>query len=138
MIDIDHFKYFNDHYGHQYGDNVLSMVANSIKNTLLRATDLATRYGGEEFAVILPGVDRRGAAVVAENIGAAVRNLAILHEYSPAAEIVTVSIGVATANKEMPEPESLLRVADKALYIAKETGRNRYYQFEGGQQPLCV
>jgi diguanylate cyclase (GGDEF)-like protein len=135
MIDIDHFKNFNDHYGHQYGDNVLSMVAQSIKNALLRATDLATRYGDEEFAVILPGVDERGASVVAENINAAVRNLAILHEHSSAADTVTVSIGVATASKDMPEPEALLRVADKALYKAKANGRNCYYQFKGGQLP---
>ena len=125
MIDIDHFKLYNDHYGHQEGDNALHMVGQAIKNALHRTTDIAARYGGEEFTVILPGEDREGAMSVAENLNNAVRNLNIKHEHSSAADIVTVSIGVATS-RALPTSDALVKAADMMLYQAKAEGRNRF------------
>jgi diguanylate cyclase (GGDEF)-like protein len=125
MIDIDHFKFYNDHYGHQEGDNALHMVGQAIKNALHRETDIAARYGGEEFAVILPEVDGHGAATVAENLNQVIRDLNIKHEHSPVAPVVTISIGVATSC-ELPHEDHLIKAADDMLYQAKESGRNRF------------
>ncbi len=80
-------------------------------------------------------MDERGAAVVAEHIRAAVRGLHIPHGFSPVADVVTISIGIATANRDMPEPEALIRAADKMLYQAKAAGRDRYCQIERGPLP---
>jgi len=126
MIDIDHFKQFNDTYGHLAGDDCLRQVAAAIETIVLRAPDIAARYGGEEFVVILPGTDHQGAATVAEKIRSAVEKLAIPHSAYPAAEYVTISLGVATIpGAEMSAPESVVALADKSLYFAKERGRNR-------------
>lgn len=136
MIDIDYFKAYNDHYGHLAGDRCLERVADGIAGTLGRAGDLAARFGGEEFAVLLPETSTSDAAVVAENIRATVQGLAIPHADSPVADYVTVSIGVAG---EVPEiagnsvatgprgamEQALFDRADAALYAAKAAGRNR-------------
>ncbi len=127
MIDVDYFKAFNDTYGHQAGDEVLTAVGAAIRNAVRRPDDLAARYGGEEFVILLPDTDDAGASRVAAAIGAAIRRLKINHGAS-AYRIVTVSIGVATARANTGMTKSgLIRCADAALYRAKEDGRNRVY-----------
>jgi diguanylate cyclase (GGDEF)-like protein/PAS domain S-box-containing protein len=126
MIDIDHFKRYNDRYGHQAGDECLKAVSGTFQERLSRAYDLVARYGGEEFACILPDCDAAGALAKAEELRVAVESLNLTHEDSSAARIVTVSIGVAT---RVPDgdatPENLVAAADAALYAAKNAGRNR-------------
>jgi diguanylate cyclase (GGDEF)-like protein len=125
MIDADKFKDYNDHYGHQAGDNVLKSIAGCIAGALGRAGDLAARYGGEEFAVFLPDTDSPGAYLVAEAIRRAVIALNIAHVGSPSG-IVTVSIGVARMSPNgSTSASALVRAADSALYEAKDNGRNR-------------
>ena len=127
MLDIDHFKRYNDHYGHLAGDDVLKGVAETISGALPRTTDLVARYGGEEFVCILPATDLDGARKVAERIRAAVRSLAIPHETTGTGR-VTVSIGATALRQPTPEmsgPLELLKTADQALYRAKEQGRDR-------------
>lgn len=124
MIDVDHFKLFNDTYGHQAGDLALTSIANIIDAAIRRPDDLAARYGGEEFAVLLPDTDRQGAARIAEVISAQVRTLRIGHITDP--KTVTISIGVAAAlpRSNMTKAAILIRDADAALYRAKNEGRN--------------
>lgn len=126
LIDIDYFKFFNDHYGHTEGDDCLKKVANAIFKDMVRAEDLAARYGGEEFACILPQTEKQGALIVANRILDSVRNLNIPHAHSAAADHVTVSIGVATT---FPGSEgralNLVEAADRVLYQAKRQGRDR-------------
>ncbi|ALO25181.1 MULTISPECIES: diguanylate cyclase domain-containing protein [Leptospira] len=130
MLDIDHFKLYNDTYGHQGGDQCLKQVARAIRDCARRAGDVAARYGGEEFAVILPETNESNAVVVSRNILENVEKMAIPHSASKTNSIVTVSIGMATLS---PSPENsiteLIERADKALYLAKEEGRNclRFY-----------
>ncbi|WP_078129452.1 GGDEF domain-containing response regulator [Leptospira alexanderi] len=130
MLDIDHFKLYNDTYGHQGGDQCLKQVARAIRDCARRAGDVAARYGGEEFAVILPETNESNAVVVSRNILENVEKMAIPHLASKTNSIVTVSIGMATLS---PSPENsiteLIERADKALYLAKEEGRNclRFY-----------
>ena len=128
MIDVDEFKRYNDHFGHQAGDACLQAVARAVQGSLQRATDLLARYGGEELAVILPDVDAPGAATVAARVVASVAALALPHPASSAAACVTVSVGVAARVPCMPLQGSLAALvadADAALYRAKATGRNR-------------
>jgi diguanylate cyclase (GGDEF)-like protein len=126
MLDVDHFKRYNDRYGHQSGDECLRRVASAIKGGLLRPGDLVARYGGEEFACILPATDFDGALTVAAGIEQRVRGLQIEHADSDVCQVVTLSIGVAFT---MPEPEGdparLLALADAQLYRAKHSGRGR-------------
>ncbi|MBI4747579.1 MAG: PleD family two-component system response regulator [Acidobacteria bacterium] len=130
MIDIDFFKAFNDFYGHQGGDECLKQVAQVLSNTLKRAGDLAARYGGEEFAVVLPGTEAEGAAILADELRAKVESLSLEHHRAPS-QIVTISLGVATAiPKEGISPESLIAIADRALYRSKKDGRNRVSIFD--------
>jgi diguanylate cyclase (GGDEF)-like protein len=125
MVDIDHFKIFNDTFGHQQGDECLKAVAQTLRRSLHRPGDLCARYGGEEFGVILPGTDIEGAVAVAEGLRGAVEAMAIAQEESEPG-VVTVSVGVAGALPgDDASLESLLRAADKALYDAKRSGRNR-------------
>ena len=125
MIDADHFKGFNDRYGHQAGDDCLRAIATTIAANIRRAHDLVARYGGEEFVVILPATDLDGALAVGRLIRAAIETMEIAHEAN-ADGVVTVSIGVARAVPEMSSrPESLIEAADAALYVAKRNGRNR-------------
>jgi len=127
MIDIDHFKRYNDAYGHQAGDACLKQVADTMLQCAGRSPDLLARYGGEEFVILLPQADSPGAQTVAERILESVRALAIPHRMSSVSDAVTVSLGVATL---MPDkgssPEALVRCADDALYQAKKDGRNRF------------
>ncbi len=124
FIDIDHFKAYNDQYGHAAGDDALVAVGQTIRNALMRPADLAARYGGEEFVVLLPETDSSGASDVAQRIMAAVNNLAIPHTGSTTARHVTVSIGIATAlPSTLDNSMALLTLADGALYAAKQNGR---------------
>jgi diguanylate cyclase (GGDEF)-like protein len=126
MIDIDHFKCMNDTYGHQAGDTCLMAVASTLKALMGRPHDLVARYGGEEFLCLFPSTDRVGAQAKAEELRQAVQALRIPNEGANAALVVTVSIGVAatTPTAEMT-PYQLLAIADRQLYEAKRTGRNR-------------
>ncbi|PZW44956.1 PAS domain S-box-containing protein/diguanylate cyclase (GGDEF)-like protein [Humitalea rosea] len=129
LLDLDHFKMFNDHYGHQVGDDCLRAVAAAVQKNMRRPGDVAARYGGEELAVILPNTDATGAVQVAGQLRLAVE---VLHlPQLPSAEHgdwLTVSIGAATVlcreGGRMQMPEALLAAADAALYRAKRDGRN--------------
>lgn len=124
LIDVDHFKQYNDRYGHLQGDECLRTVAASIEAAVRRPADFAARYGGEEFAVLLPNTGRAGAVEVAELIREQLRLAAVPHQGS-AASCVTVSIGVGTIKVgEEASGEQLIAVSDQALYRAKDTGRN--------------
>ncbi len=126
MLDVDHFKKFNDTYGHLAGDECLRQVAAALKRVVGRVPDLAARYGGEEFAVILPETVQHGAGVLAERIRKEVEGLAIPHETSRVAAYLTVSLGVVTVSAiNLSAPEEVVALADKALYCAKQSGRNR-------------
>ncbi len=128
MLDVDHFKAFNDTYGHQAGDDCLVAVAEAVYAQLMRPTDLVARYGGEEFMVILPNTDRSGVAHVAEQVRRAVEALAIEHAHSSVGAVVTASAGTATmVPGVMGGTEQLLREADIALYRAKRMGRNQVH-----------
>jgi diguanylate cyclase (GGDEF)-like protein len=131
MIDIDHFKGFNDHYGHLAGDECIRAVAQAIAAVAKRPGDVVARYGGEEFAVILPRTAIEGAVEVAERIRRIVFERAIPHMASNAAPVVTVSIGVGSIVPQRDDvPNLLIEAADKALYRAKRSGRNRVAQAE--------
>jgi two-component system chemotaxis family response regulator WspR len=122
MIDVDHFKRYNDAYGHLAGDDVLKQVARVIQDGSTRSTDLAARFGGEEFVVILTGVPQEGASHVAERLVQGVRDLNIAH----GADRVTISVGVATAWPDAEgDPARLVNAADLALFRAKNEGRDR-------------
>jgi diguanylate cyclase (GGDEF)-like protein len=126
MLDVDHFKAFNDNYGHQAGDDCLTVVASVINDQLKRPADMVARYGGEEFMVILPETDKEGAQRLAEQVREALESRAIEHAFSSAGNRVTVSAGGATLVPGSDGgPELLLREADIALYRAKRMGRNR-------------
>jgi diguanylate cyclase (GGDEF)-like protein len=129
FIDVDYFKKYNDFYGHQKGDEVISSIAITIKNAI-RHMDFVARYGGEEFVVLLPQTDAHGAYAVASNIFNAIEQLEIPHEKSCVAEHITISLGITVYRGEnWIEKEVLLGIADQALYRAKQLGRNQiYYQ----------
>ena len=123
MIDIDHFKDYNDYYGHPGGDACLKLVANAIMGACDRG--FASRIGGEEFAVILAGFDSQQAEAVANQICDAIFSLGIHHQKSSTADVVTASVGVATQNaSETMDAKILLAQADRALYFGKRNGRN--------------
>jgi len=124
MIDIDHFKNYNDEYGHPAGDQCLRRVAAALKGIAQRPLDLVARYGGEEFAIILPHTEVPGQ--VAEQCRQVVENLQLPHAFSQAAGVVTISAGVCVGlPRQHQAPETLTEGADHALYEAKEGGRNR-------------
>lgn len=125
MIDIDHFKDYNDHYGHAQGDECLRKVSQALRGSLHRPADILVRYGGEEFIVLLPESDLGVARDVAERLRQAVEGMRLAHPASPIGEHVTVSLGVAAVQPHEGEFEHLLVAADAALYRAKERGRNR-------------
>lgn len=129
LLDVDRFKLFNDRYGHQGGDACLRAVADAVRGVALRAGDLTARYGGEEIAIVLPGTEAAGAAIVAERVREAVEALAVPHEGNlRCGGVVTVSIGCATAepaSSRRTDPGGLIAAADACLYEAKRTGRNR-------------
>ena len=126
ILDVDHFKNFNDTYGHVRGDACLQMVAAVIRSSISRPPDIAVRYGGEEFVCLLPETSQKGAVQVAENIRQGVMDLNIPHEKSSAAQVVTISVGVLTTHcyKDGAAMDLLIR-ADEELYKAKSKGRNR-------------
>lgn len=125
LIDVDHFKRYNDSYGHPAGDACLKAVARAVAQALPRSTDLLARYGGEELAVILPDTDAAGTAVVAARVVAQVAALALAHKTSDAAPHVTVSVGaVARMPAYNEDVARMLAEADAALYHAKAAGRN--------------
>jgi len=126
LLDVDHFKMYNDVYGHLKGDECLKEVAKAIGDHSLREEDLAARYGGEEFAVILPATDRDGACQAAERIRNSVLALDIPHSSNRDLYRVSVSIGVTSAfPKGNDVPDTFIHAADTALYHAKQNGRNR-------------
>lgn len=125
IVDVDYFKFYNDHYGHIAGDECLKKVAKAIAGVPCRLGDLVARYGGEEFGIILPNTDDK-ENTVANKCRAAVEALAIRHDYSPISKVVTVSVGASTLR---PQQDSkfveLIQSADEAMYLAKSSGRNR-------------
>lgn len=126
MIDIDNFKNYNDYYGHVRGDECLKEVSRGIMESLSRPLDMAFRFGGEEFTAVLPNTDLSGAEYTAEKIRHNIQNMKIEHKFSPIADVVTISLGVSTL---IPQYKFLfhdfIESADKALYKAKSTGKNR-------------
>jgi diguanylate cyclase (GGDEF)-like protein len=124
MLDIDHFKKFNDRYGHQQGDDCLRRVAKVLHSSARRQGDLVARYGGEEFCMIMPNTAAQGALEIAEHLRLSIEALDMPHALSPYCK-VTVSIGLATlVAGEDESSAALLRLADEALYRAKSEGRN--------------
>ncbi len=127
MIDVDHFKGYNDRYGHPAGDRCLKRVAGAIASVLRDADDLAVRFGGEEFLLLLPETGLTVASQIAERVRGAIEALAIPHEASSAGNVVTVSVGVMAGGAADYTVESLLAEADAALYQAKRNGRNQLW-----------
>ncbi len=132
MCDVDHFKLFNDLYGHDGGDDCLQQVAKALKSVLGRPTDMIARYGGEEFAVILPSTDAAGARHIGNKLCQAVEDLKIPNDESSTSAYVTISVGASSIEHVASNLDfiqqgsvSLLKCADQALYQAKETGRNQ-------------
>ena len=126
LIDIDHFKQYNDHYGHGAGDECLCRVASCLAGSVARPGDLVARYGGEEFVAVLPATGSEAAHVVAERMRSAVRSLEIPHARSSAAPYLTISIGCATSDPPGDgTPQRLTEAADRMLYGSKASGRNR-------------
>ena len=128
--DIDHFKQFNDRYGHPAGDHCLTVVAQAMAQSLARPGDVVARIGGEEFAFLLPQTSLEGAIAVAEHIRQKIVDLNLQHDASPVSQWVTVSFGVASSDqRSITSPADLLRASDVALYDAKRGGRNRTAAF---------
>ena len=141
MIDVDCFKAYNDRLGHLQGDDCLRRIAALLIPAGRRPGDLMARYGGEEFVCLLPNTDTEGAVLVAERLHFNVQHAHIAHPASPVGPRVTVSIGVATARPPAQSVEILLELADRALYVAKEEGRNRIVAGDAGKsvpQPVQV
>lgn len=126
FADIDHFKEYNDAFGHQAGDRCLVRISRMIASLTHRTSDLVARYGGEEFTILLPSTDLNGATIFAESIRAAIAALEIRHASSKIEPFVTMSLGVASTRPEQGSPfQKLIEMADDSLYKAKRKGRNR-------------
>lgn len=126
VVDVDHFKLYNDNLGHAAGDQVLRQVAATLRAALKRSSDFVARYGGEEFVILLPEIDRDGAHALAEQVRRDVEALRIPHGHSPVAPWITISLGGATMTPEnSQEEQTLFGIADTFLYQAKHDGRNR-------------
>ena len=126
LCDIDHFKAFNDLYGHQQGDSCLKKVAHCISNSIGRVTDACCRYGGEEFVIILPNTNTEQSTLVAERLCHAVEEMEIPHEKSKTKPFITITIGVVTIPAgERTSVDTIVLSADKALYAGKASGRNK-------------
>lgn len=127
LIDIDYFKKFNDHYGHQAGDDCLRSVGRALATQAQRPADLAARYGGEEFVLLLPNTDAEGCERVGERIRQALKELGVAHALNPPWKRVTASVGGATSfpAESGADCASLIETADRALYVAKDSGRDR-------------
>ncbi len=127
MIDVDHFKLYNDTHGHCAGDDVLRRIAYSLKHTLHRARDIIARFGGEEFIVLLPDTDIKGLNIISENLREGVERLTISHPSSLTGDNVTISMGSCHAKPHPDQtPSQLIHQADLALYQAKKSGRNQF------------
>ncbi|MDF2540522.1 MAG: diguanylate cyclase domain protein [Herbinix sp.] len=127
MIDIDHFKKYNDTYGHLLGDECLKAVAKEIQKTVTVKGSLVARFGGEEFVILLPNTDIPGASLIAQDLVSNIVALSIEHKGSTIYNIITISVGVASASPMDGEfMDVLLKNADHALYEAKNSGRNCY------------
>jgi diguanylate cyclase (GGDEF)-like protein len=127
LLDVDHFKKFNDRYGHQAGDDCLRLVATAIDSAVRRDSDSVARYGGEEFAVICSGTDLPGVERLADDIRRAIHTCAVPHEMSDVGDVVTISIGGASLDPNSDlSLDDLVGIADKALYTAKQGGRDRF------------
>jgi len=127
LADVDHFKAFNDCYGHQAGDDCLRQVASALRSVAKRPADLAARYGGEEFAMVLPMTTVEGAVDVAKSVARAIDGMSIPHARSGTGGTVSLSQGIASLiPAHDTRPESIIEFADQALYQAKQQGRNRY------------
>ena len=138
LIDVDHFKRFNDCYGHQAGDQALQRIGQVVDGFARRPLDVAARYGGEEFAVILFDVPREQAVQIAEQICEAIRKLAIPHAGEDPG-VITISIGVAIVRPTLERsPEGAMQLADEGLYAAKHDGRNRVRALESEHQSLST
>lgn len=129
MCDVDHFKLYNDSYGHAAGDRCLCQIADLLSSLFSRSGELVTRLGGEEFVILLPGVNAEQALECAQRLQAALAELHIAHRASETAQHVTLSIGIAQLETEPDDFETLMRRADDALYRAKRLGRNRIIYF---------
>jgi diguanylate cyclase (GGDEF)-like protein len=126
MIDVDHFKRYNDTYGHLAGDTCLRQVAMCLQAAVDRKQDIVARYGGEEFAVVLPGTGLEGARLVAQRLLTEVRNAAIPHSGSSTGSRLSISVGIGvTGPPGVDSAQKLVSVADAALYRAKRSGRDR-------------
>ena len=133
MIDLDFFKFYNDAYGHQKGDDCLKEVAKAIEGAMKRPADLAARFGGEEFALLLPETSSKGAMRLSEGLRKSIFDLNLEHKNNPNGSRVTVSMGVATMIVDTgADFKNLISKADKALYAAKNNGRNQVSQFNEG------
>ncbi len=142
MIDIDHFKLYNDHYGHHEGDNALKTVAHAIKSNLKRAGDYAFRLGGEEFAVLVTGIGEESARLFFERLRESVEELGLPHEKNPLGK-TTISVGVSYVDRiDAQSLDQMVKCADASLYKAKHSGRNctefRHFTFEEAQEEEAV
>lgn len=127
MLDVDYFKRYNDSYGHLAGDECLKSIARALQTSVRRTSDICCRYGGEEFACLLPFTDKEGATLCAEHVIEAVKKLNIAHKSSDIAPHVTVSIGIAVRTPHTDvQIEQLIQEADEALYASKQNGRNQF------------
>jgi diguanylate cyclase (GGDEF)-like protein len=139
LMDIDHFKRFNDALGHPAGDACLQQVAEALKDAIRRSMDFVARYGGEEFACILSETDAKGAAAVAQRIAARLASARIAHPDSPVSPQVTLSMGVCTLVPDRDlAPLELTLEADRRLYLAKQLGRNRIHAESAPEVPIAT
>ncbi|GAD24358.1 diguanylate cyclase domain-containing protein [Acidovorax sp. MR-S7] len=131
LCDLDHFKRYNDSLGHVQGDTCLKEVSRVLREVCVRPRDVASRYGGEEFALILPGTPRSGAMTFARALGKVLQSRAIPHPGSPEGGVLTISGGITTCvPDDSTSAETMVMRADQALYAAKAQGRNRFFSFE--------
>src|SRR5690348_1715952 len=125
LIDVDHFKAYNDRYGHQAGDNALRRVAQVVQSFARRPLDMAARYGGEEFVLALYDMTGEYVQEIAEDLRKEILALQVPHEDSPTASCVTASVGISVVRPKMGRsPDGAVQLADEALYSAKRGGRN--------------
>ena len=132
MIDIDHFKAYNDNYGHPEGDACIKLIAQALSSVVARKNDFVARYGGEEFVILMTSSEEKMVESIAQQCMKKIKELAIPHEFSESGAYVTISIGISTTRVVTNvEPATLIKQADSALYSSKEKGRNQYSFYSG-------